>query len=83
MFNKCGWLLLVPIILTFKGKVISPNLEVINVIWSYFEDFSSIIPDSGETVYLASTFDSYDWGIMLNFALISEWLFNIIDFVYG
>ena len=32
IFNKFGWLLLVPIILIFNGKVISPNLHVIKVI---------------------------------------------------
>lgn len=69
--------------LTFNGRVIYPNFDVIKVICNSFDDFSSIIPDYGDTVYLASTFDSSDWGMILNFAFMSEWLFNIIDFVSG
>jgi hypothetical protein len=73
----------VPTIFTCNGKVIYPSFEVIKVICNSFDDFSSITPDYGLTVYLASTFDYYDCGIMLNFAFMSEWLLRIIVLVSG
>jgi hypothetical protein len=42
-----------------------------------------MIPNSGETVYVASTLDYSDWGIILNLALISERLLRIMVLVYG
>jgi len=46
--------------LMFRGKVISPNLHVIKVIYNYFDYLSSITPISGTTVYFANTLLSYD-----------------------
>lgn len=69
--------------LTWSGKVIYPSFDVINVICSSLDDFSSMTPNSGSTVYFARTLDYYDCGMILNLAFISEWLFRIIVFVYG
>jgi hypothetical protein len=62
----------VPIILIFNGRVISPNLHVIRVIYNYFDYLSSITPIYGDTEYFASTLLYSDCGTIANLALISE-----------
>lgn len=64
--------------LMFRGKVISPNLHVIKVIYNYFDYLSSITPISGTTVYFANTLLSYDWATIANLALMSEWFLSTI-----
>jgi hypothetical protein len=58
--------------LIFNGRVISPNLHVIRVIYNSFDSLSSITPIYGDTEYLARTLLYSDCGTIANLALISE-----------
>lgn len=83
MFRTLGWLLFVPTMLIWRGRVIYPLLIVTNVTCTSLVSLSLITSVYGDTVYLANIFDSSDCGSTWNFAFKSELFLRVTILVSG